>query len=349
MAQRGNGARLRLAVVPRGGANGRYRALLPLQELHRRGHTVRWPGDASYRALADGGVPREWDALYVQQMHDEQALEAMARVRRAGIAVVWDTDDDLSAVRRGSEAYHRLGGRRMIRRHFKQAVQAARTAHVMTTTSSHLAGVYRDTGVERVHVIENYLAPQDVTVERRRHQGIVVGITAAGEHEPDLRKLRFAATLERLLERRDGVRVVAIGADLRMASHRYTYVRPVPIEQLIAHEAEFDVALAPLCDTAFNRARSNVKLKEYAAAGAAWLASPVGPYRGMGEQQGGLLVDEDRWLVALEALVDDADRRRALAARGRAWVAGQTIRAGGAAWQAAFREAVERARDGDGG
>lgn len=345
MAERRNGALLRLAVAPRDDdANGRYRALLPLRELERRGHAVRWPGDGSYRALESGGVPQGWDAMLVQQMHDELALEVMARLRRAGVGVVWDTDDDVSAVRRGSEAYHRLGGRRMIRRHFKQTVQAARTAHVMTTTSPQLADVYREAGAERVHVIENYLAPQDLGARRVRHQGIVIGITAAGEHEPDLRRLRFGAMLERLLERRDGIRIVAIGADLRLASHRYTYVRPVPIERLIAIESEFDLALAPLRDTAFNRARSNVKLKEYAAAGAAWLASPVGPYRGMGEEEGGLLVEDGGWLDALEALISDDARRRALAARGRRWAAGQTIRAGGAAWQAAFREAVEQAR-----
>lgn len=344
MAARRNGPALRLAAAPRDGANGRYRALLPMLELQRLGHTIRWPGEGSYRALEAGGVPQGWDAMYVQQMHDDEAREVMTRLRRAGIALVWDTDDDLSAVRRGSEAYHRLGGRRMIRRRFKEAIEAARTAHVMTTTSERLAEVYGEAGVERVHVIENYLAPQDIGLRRPRHQGIVVGITAAGEHEPDLRKLRFAALLEQLLDRRDGVRVVAIGADLRMNSHRYTYVRPVEIEELVARESEFDIGLAPLLDTAFNRARSNVKLKEYAAAGAAWLASPVGPYRGMGEEQGGLLVEQDGWLDALEALLDDDERRRSLAERGRRWAAGQTIRAGGARWQTAFREAVERAR-----
>jgi len=345
MGERRNGTGLRLAAAPRGGANGRYRALLPLRELERRGHTIAWPGDPSYDALAGGGMPQTWDAFYVQQMHQPEALDTMARVRRAGIAVVWDTDDDLSAVRRGSEAYHRLGGKRMIRRHFKAAVEAARTAHVMTTTSARLAEVYGEAGVERVHVIENYLAPRDVAVRRRRHQGLVIGITAAGEHEPDLRKLRFAAVLDRLLEQRDGVRVASIGADLRLRnSHRYTWLRTVPIEQLIATEAEFDIGLAPLLDTAFNRARSTIKLKEYAAAGAAWLASPVGPYVGMGEEQGGQLVAEDAWLDALLALVDDDERRRTLAERARAWAAGQTIRAGGAQWQAAFRDAVARAR-----
>ena len=89
-----------------------------------------------------------------------------------------------------------------------------------------------------------------------------------------------------------------------------------------------------------------MKLKEYAAAGAMWLASPVGPYLGMGEEQGGLLVGDDDWLGALEALLTDADRRRALTERAGAWARGETIRAGAARWQAAYREAVERARGG---
>jgi len=154
--------------------------------------------------------------------------------------------------------------------------------------------------------------------------------------------------LEQLLERHDGVRVISIGAKTGMQDdhHRYRYVWGVEIEELIEAESEFDIALAPLCDTAFNRSRSNVKVKEYSAAGAMWLASPVGPFVGMGEEQGGLLVEDDAWLPTLEALLRDPDRRLALTARARAWARTQTISAGAARWQAVFREAAERARNG---
>jgi hypothetical protein len=338
------GRTLRLAVAMQETINGRYRAALPLQELARRGHRVHWPDDPSFRTLQNGSTPSGWDALHVQQLFHDEAVATMERVRNAGVAVVWDTDDDISSVTRGTEAWHRLGGRRNIRRHFKQAVKAARTAHLVTTTNERLAQVYRDEGIEHVLAIENYLAPHDLRHPRKRHQGTVIGITAAQEHEPDLRKLRFGAMLDQLLARRDGVRVVAFGAELDLRSHRYRRVEAVEIADLIPGESEFDVALAPLCDTAFNRARSNVKLKEYGAAGAMWLASPVGPYVGMGEEQGGLLVEDGEWLSTIEALLDDPDRRRALAARARRWAEGQTIRAGAARWEAAFRGAVERAR-----
>jgi hypothetical protein len=342
----GNGRTLRLACVATRTANGHYRVIVPMQEMARRGHTVHWPGDHTFLTLRDGGTP-PWDAMHIQQMHDEEGLEIIARMRDAGVAVVWDTDDDISAITRGSEAWHRQGGRRGIKRHFKQALQAARTAHLVTTTNEHLAQVYREAGAEQVVVVENYLAPEDLRHPRKRHQGVVIGIVAAGEHEPDLRRMKLGETLERLLERHDGVRVGAIGADLKLRSqHRYTHTEGVEIDELIPAECEFDIGLAPLRDTRFNRARSNVKLKEYAAAGAMWLASPVGPYVGMGEEQGGLLVGDDEWLAVLESLLVDVDRRRALTDRAGAWVRGETIRAGAARWQAAYREAVERARAG---
>jgi hypothetical protein len=342
-----NGRAMRLAVLPQLTANGHYRAILPLRELQRRGHDVAWPGHPSLDALRDGGLPprNAWDALHVHLLHDEATLVIMRRLRDAGFALVWDTDDDVGAVTRGSQAWNRLGGRRGVRRHFERSVTVARTAHVVTTTNEHLAGVFRDYGCEHVVAVENYLAPEDLAHPRRRHQGIVIGMVCAGEHEPDIKRLRLAATLERLLERHDGVRVVAIGVDLRLRSeHRYEYVWGCEIEELLPLEAEFDIGLAPLCDTAFNRARSNVKLKEYAAAGAMWLASPIGPYIGMGEEQGGLLVDDDAWLPTLEALVADPNRRRALTDRARAWARTQTISAGAARWQAVFRDAVARAR-----
>ena len=336
-------------MLPQRSANGRYRAILPLLELERRGHAVHWPGDPSLNALRDGSLPPRsaWEALHVQQVHDPETLEIMRRVRDAGFGLVWDTDDDVSAITRGSQAWNRLGGRRGIRRHFKASLEVARTAHVVTTTNEHLAQVYRDHGCEHVVAVENYLGPEDLQHPRRRHQGVVIGIAAAGEHEPDLRKMRFGAMLEQLLERHDGVRVVAIGAVMEMREqHRYRYEWGVEIEELIATESEFDIGLAPLRDTAFNRSRSNVKLKEYAAAGAMWLASPVGPFMGMGEEQGGLLVEDDAWLTTLEALLREPERRLALTERARRWARTQTISAGAARWQAVFRQAVELARGG---
>ena len=53
---------MRLGVAAQQTANGHYRAILPLQEMARRGHTIHWPWRPAVRALQDGAVPQGWDA-----------------------------------------------------------------------------------------------------------------------------------------------------------------------------------------------------------------------------------------------------------------------------------------------
>ncbi|HEX4806896.1 MAG TPA: hypothetical protein VFU94_13440 [Conexibacter sp.] len=334
---------MRLGVIfQEATANAHYRAIGPMRALERRGHRIVWPHRVSY-ADALAGVP-DWDLLHVHQFMSDADLDVVRRLRAHGVAVVWDTDDDARTVPRGTETYRRLGGRRKLRRMFERTAAMAREAHLVTTTSETLAEIYREAGAEHVAVIENYLAPEALNGRRRRGREIVVGVVAANEHAGDLATLRMPKLLSALLRAHPDVTVIALGVDLKLRDPRYVHRPRVPFEQLLTIVREFDVALAPLRDTPFNRARSNVKLKEYAAAGAAWLASPVGPYVGMGEAQGGLLVDDSDWYDAIERLVLDLRRRSELAERGRAWAATQTFDHGAVAWESAFRAAAQRAR-----
>lgn len=330
-------------IVQEETANAHYRAIGPMRALERRGHRIAWPAHVSY-ADALAGVP-DWDLLHIHQFMSDADLEVVRRLRAHGVAVVWDTDDDVRSVPRGTETYRRLGGRRRLRRMFEQTAAMARAAHLVTTTSETLARVYRDAGAEHVAVIENYLPPEALDGRRRRRRReIVVGCVAANEHADDLAQLRIPKVLGTLLRAYPEVTVIALGVDLKLRDPRYVHLPKVPFRELMPIVREFDIALAPLTDTPFSRARSNVKLKEYAAAGAAWLASPVGPYVGVGEAQGGLLVGDDEWYEAIERLVLDLRRRAELVERGRAWAATQTFDHGAVAWESAFRAAVLRAR-----
>jgi glycosyltransferase involved in cell wall biosynthesis len=101
----------------------------------------------------------------------------------------------------------------------------------------------------------------------------------------------------------------------------------------------FDIGIAPIADLPGNRARSDIKVKEYAASGVPWLASPVGPYVGLGEPEGGRLVPDDGWFEALDRLVSRRRERKRLGRRGERWAKGQTIDAGADRWESVFLDA----------
>ena len=342
-ARRGRALRIAAKYIE-GTANSYYRAVLPLRELERRGHRVLWPTDNDYDRLLSGTPP--FDVFLLHYSFLEEDLELAQRLARQGVAVVWDEDDDISAIPRHAPIYRGLGGRKGVRRAFARSVEIARTASLMTTPSAHLAGRYRELGVEHVEVIENHLAREHIGHQRPRHHGIVIGMTAAGEHAVDFKKLRIDRVLRRLLEAHEGVRVVTIGSSHDLPPRRHTHHSYVQIERLVAAEREFDIGLAPLADVSFNHARSNVKLKEYAAAGAMWLASPIGPYRGMGEQQGGMLVPDDGWYAALERFVVDFRARTRLMEQARAWARTQSCDHAVAQWESAMMRAVARVQAG---
>ncbi len=322
-------------------ANGRYRVIIPATEMVRRGHSAVAYNSRDTESLATRTPP--WDLLHMHQIVGDDTIAIVERLKQHGIAVVWDCDDDIRSAPRMRETRRRVGGRRKLKRVHDEAVAMARAAHLMTTTNEHLAQIYRDAGVEHIAVIGNHLEQAWLPGRPRRHQGVVVGIVASIEHAPDVEQLRIAETLRRIQAEHDHVSVVAFGVDLKLRE-RYSHLPRVPFDQLLDRTRDFDIGLAPLVDSPFNRARSDVKLKEYAVAGVPWLASPVGPYRSFGEAQGGQLVDADGWHAAIDALVRDPHRRSQLTARGTAWARTQTIRSAGNAWERAFRGAVGRAK-----
>jgi len=329
--------------------NMTYRVVTPLHALADRGHAVvldsEW-GICRPERLAT------LDAVLVWRACEEQAQRIARALAEAGVGIVWDNDDDIASIPKSHRGYRQQGGVHG-HRAFMQMVRMMRTAHVVTTPSAELADRYAEASGADVSVVENYL-PDDFgdgsprrarrLLSKRRGGETVVGWVAASEHNMDAEQIPIRSALERLLERHEDVRVVTVGLRLDLRSSRYRYAPTMRYEDLPQELAGFDVGIAPLVDTRFNRARSNVKLKEYAANGAAWLASPIGPYAGMGEQQGGRLVADDGWDDALEALVGNHRERERLARRAAEWAAGERIGRHAHRWEQALAEAAERAR-----
>ena len=146
-------------------------------------------------------------------------------------------------------------------------------------------------------------------------------------HGADFALIRPA--LERLAAERPGrfdLTLVGVTPDAAPATWLY---RQSPPAQSVGYsrfvrwlraQGPYDIGLAPLADTAFNRAKSDIKLLDYAALGLLPIVSEGPAYRA-DPVFGAQAVFATDWLGALRAAIDDrADgRARAAAAHAHVW------------------------------
>jgi hypothetical protein len=258
------------------------------------------------------------DLFYVHRYVDQNIEMLVRDAKRHGVTVVWDEDDDLGALPKHTKGYQRVGGLRWEKR---LAGMKRMFSHVdlVTTPSTELAERLRSYGASNVQIIENHVPGMFLQARRQHHEGVMIGWVAGTEHHLDVEQLPIVSVLNRILEERTSVHVMTLGVKLPLDPTRYAHIATVPPDReyhralypralssgrgqhdwkagslgkllpggIANFTAMFDIGIAPLVDIPLNRSRSNIKLKEYAAGGTPWLASPVGPYRHMGVKQGG--------------------------------------------------------------
>jgi hypothetical protein len=334
---------MRIALLAQSTINGLYRSAAPLHALRLRGHDVRQLDLASSAAWHE--LIRWCEVIHIHRICDGGVLEIANTARACGAAIVWDDDDDVTSVARGAEAYRAYGGLSG-QRYLAARRRLFELVDLVTTPSEWLAQAFAAAGAPRVRVLENYVVDEYPRAAKPASGGgITIGWTAADEHRADLAHIPIREALTRLLDEHDHVRVRTIGVPLGIEHPRYENVRSVPFPRLPQTAAVFDVGIAPLSpQVAINRARSSIKLKEYAALGIPWLASPTGPYVGLGPREGGRLVPDDRWHDELEDLVTNARARRKLAKQATRWGRKQTISRNAHLWEQALTEVVQQAR-----
>ena len=316
-----------------------YRLFLPLGRLQERGHEIVMPNMDT--GFLDRNDALSSDAILVLRCHDPASRKLLREARDRGVGIVWDVDDD---IRNGPVGNMARGDVRTRKQIHHNTLKAARLAHVVITSTEILRTLYESAGIEHVEVLENYLFPEAKRRQPSKHAGVVIGWIAGREHATDLQALPIASTLERIQHDHPNVRVECVGINLALAN-RYTHYPYVQFHDLPVVMAGWDVGLAPIANTTFNLSRSNIKVKEYAASGIPWLASSRGSYAGLGQQNGGRLVDDDGWYEAITALVRDPQLRAVLSRAGQTWARGETIDAVIDRYEALFATAAARSAE----
>lgn len=314
------------------------RAFQPLMELARRNHMIAVntrPEELTPTEAELSEIAEFFDVAYISRYTEPEAQELARRLRAVGIPVIWDYDDDMIGSRRGrtdDESLRLVAGCRAM----------IEVADVVTTTNDRLAGRFVEEGASHVIAVPNFLSRSAVEIMPRPHEGLVLGYIGWVDHQADWETLELEDVVGDLLEDHPDLRMASVGPlDFRLPEDRYDRLEPVPYEDLPKLIAGFDIGMAPLVDRLANHSRSDIKLKEYAIAGVPWLASPIGPYEGHGEDQGGRLVEDDDWYTEISKLADDKRARRKLTKRGLKWAQSQTLANNVGVWHAAFSTAIE--------
>ena len=248
------------------------------------------------------------------------------------------------AVPKNNSAYKEYGGAagRKVQLAIKKIVGQA---DLVTAPSAMLVEHYRQLGASHVQLIENYVRDELVDARARPNGNeVTIGWLAGQEHHLDIERVPIRDAAQRLLDAHPNVRIATIGVGLGLRSDRYRHIPQLDFVKLPTEMTGWDIGLAVIADIPFNHGRSNIKTKDYAVLGIPWLASPIGPYAGLGEKQGGRLVPDDGWYEAMERLVVKEREQRKLAKRAAKWGREQTVGANAQLWEDALKAAIGRAR-----
>jgi glycosyltransferase involved in cell wall biosynthesis len=339
---------------------GSYRISWPAQYLAHQGHDVHLAllgrrGQGLFELITDADdrltevkIPRDTDVVVFQRISRRIHAEAFLWLRKVGIAVVHDMDDDLGRIHSKSAAlstYEDPGGHS-----WKWCELACQNATLVTTSTERLKDVY---GFGHGHVIDNYVPGSYIETEHQDSTLIGWGGSTAA-HPEDL--AQAGRSVRKLTD--EGHRFMVIGPPSDV--QRQLHLKPAPrvfrngqlVDSLYTGRIELmdwarglsllGVGIAPLQDTLFNMAKSRLKLAEMSAVGVPWVASPSAEYQRFHKESctGILACSPTEWYRGLKQLLDNPSMRAEMGEAGRTYMRTQTIEENAWRWLEAWSRAL---------
>lgn len=317
-------------VVPSlGNASSHVRVLEKIRDDLRR--PVRYDVISVDDALHEGTV-RELDAILVQRtaIPSEQAAAFVDLCAKCGTKVVFEIDDDLVGMdeRRDGRIDYAASRPAVATLLSGADVVVASTETLRQRLAQHARRVVVSENALSERLWLSPLLPGPALLPPKIGSELRIVYAGTRTHDDDLRLLE--EPMRRLQAEHPGVRLHVVGITAERASwfepveipnDCKPYPRFVPWFRRLCQE--MDLAVAPLVDTPFNRAKSPLKFYDYAAAGLCGLFSDVEPYRSaVSDGATGLLVENGAaaWAEALRRAVADPELRRRMAEKARAEV-----------------------------
>jgi hypothetical protein len=355
---------MRVAVLPGDtGACGHYRLIWPGDAVSRldEGWSVRVYDPRRVKLTrsrhgtlrVEGLDWRNIDVLVTQRVGSPLMAELTRWLQKRGVAVVMDMDDAMWCLDPRNVAYRGWNdhGTSPGRVHWSVIDEVAETVDLVTVTTQVLADRYGAHG--RVEILPNRVPRMALRTPRRPRSGRPVvgwsGLLSTHPQDPyavgDAVATVAAAGL---------VDVAVMGDPYRVGKMWGTRVSPIAVASLgpdyYRQLARFDVGLVPLdlhgTSGEFNTGKSSLKALEFAATGAAVIASPTPANLELAEEVPiRLAATPAEWLGHLYELAEPETRaeqveKQRTAIESCGWVLQDRARD----WSAAWSLAVENRR-----
>lgn len=269
------------------------------------------------------------DAVVFQYAHEEGALELFEaiKIKFPHLPILTEIDDNVLSVPPYNEAFQTYDPRSEIRR---RAVAQMKASDGLIVSTPYLKEVFSEFN-PNIWVVPNAIDFKTWDkLKRKAKPGVRIGWAGGSGHEGDFEVV--AGALRRVLQKHKDARLVLLNGpakrgipeflkDIPRVEHKAVWVPILKYPKLVMSE-DFDIGIAPLVDSAFNRGKSNLKWLENSAMGIPTVASNVGHLsETIRTGVDGILCDDEReFELALDVLISDRKRRKAMGAAANARV-----------------------------
>lgn len=330
-----------LYIVRDDGGCGFYRCYQPAIALRRHGlfNTI-----CDMKQTTPENILKA-DIVIFQEAGSLDAIEAMQFALEQKKAVVVESDDLLNAVSPNNPGYESWNpGTLFWHRASMQMVRA----NAMTVSTPQLAREYFPYN-SNIHVLPNFLSEDKWTLPiiRKTDNVIRIGWAGGNAHIDDLRMI--APVIEKLVkEYGNKIKFETMGPTKGELGDTFSHLEEfhercpkcdyqgqsvtwggetLDNYPMVLASHGWDIALAPVINTAFNNAKSDLKLKEYSAIGVPMVASEVTPYREAKKAGCSVTLADNfkEWYNGIKYLIDNPEVRNKIAEENRKWVAGYWI------------------------
>jgi glycosyltransferase involved in cell wall biosynthesis len=332
------------------GACGHYRLKFPLMHLAKSGAEIRIVL-MSHLGELNMGLFKDATHVILSRCGDREMFQAIrSYCTRNDITLVYDLDDCLHEIAPQNPAYGLFDPEiEFGRKNMKDIEDNLKESDGVIFSTRELKGYYHET-LPDSHILHNGLdlslgmrrwdcperqAWREVAIAQDCHateDSVVLGWAGSITHIADLEPMGDA--IRQILHQNPHA-ILAMYCDVELAMHccltlwhlpseRFFLVPPTSFMYYPEKLGYFDIGLAPLENSAFNRCKSDLRLMEMGALGVPYVASKVAPYyrfhlqsRGVG---GFLATNTEEWVQAVSQLIRKPEERQLRGASLRQYV-----------------------------